>query len=66
MKNSRPVVKYIGDGTFLPGCPARDLSEEEVQRYGLSKLLVSGLYEEIKPEPPKKAADQEVKDGSRD
>ena len=46
-------VKYKGGG-FLLKIPARDLSEDEVKRYGLKRLLASGLYEEIKPPKRKK------------
>ena len=41
-------VRYKGGG-FIPGIPARDLSAEEVKRYGLDKLLKSGIYEEVSP-----------------
>ena len=42
------MLKYIGTG-FLPGIPAKDLSEEEVKKYGGVKFLLStGLFE-IKP-----------------
>lgn len=41
-----------GHGGSLPGIPARDLSAEEVQRYGGAKALVkSGLYIETKKLP---------------
>jgi len=33
------------------GVPARDLNASEVKKYGESKLLNSGLYEEIKRKP---------------
>jgi hypothetical protein len=46
-------LKYVGDGSFLPGFPVRDLSESEVKLFGLDALLASGLYEEIKEEPDK-------------
>ena len=37
---------YIGKG-FLPGIPARDLSAEDVKKYGgKSALLDTGLYAE--------------------
>jgi hypothetical protein len=42
-----PRFKYIGDGSFLPGIPARNLSEEEVEAAGLEILQASPLYEEI-------------------
>ena len=45
---------YIGHG-FLPGIPARDLSAEDVKRYGGKEaLLATGLYAE--PEKPKRKA----------
>jgi hypothetical protein len=49
------MLKYIGNG-FLAGVPARDLTEEETERYGGKKALVgSGLYEEIHAQPKRKA-----------
>ena len=41
-------VHYIGGG-FLPGIPARDLSADEVRRFGLEKLLKSGIYIDLYP-----------------
>lgn len=38
-------MKYIGNGAFLPGIPARDLTADEVKLYGEKELLASGLYE---------------------
>ena len=39
-------MKYIGDGTCLPGVPARDLTAEEIAElaYSRADLLQSGLY----------------------
>lgn len=54
-------LKYIGDG-FLPGVPARDLTEDEVKEFGgLKVLLASGLYEKAEDEKPAagKKADKE-------
>lgn len=49
---------YTGSA-FLPGVPARDLDDEEVQLYGGKEALVaSGLYEEDKPA---KAAEKDGK-----
>lgn len=41
-------VRYTGGGQggFLPDIPARDLNEDEVERWGLEFLLATGLYEE--------------------
>ncbi len=61
------MLKYIGDGAWLPGIPARDLSDREVQQYGEELLLRSKLYSKedaaavTGPEP----AEHEVNDGSR-
>ena len=37
------MLKYIGNG-FIDNVPARDLSDEEVKKYGEKVLLDSGLY----------------------
>lgn len=37
------MLKYVGFG-FLPGVPARDLTDEEAKEYGRGRLLESGLY----------------------
>ncbi len=43
-----PKMKYIGKA-WKRGIPARNLSAEEVEKYGGVELLTkSGLYEEIK------------------
>ena len=39
------TARYVGTGQFIPGVPARDLSDEEVERFGEALLLASGLYE---------------------
>lgn len=47
----REMLKYIGNGAFIPGVPARDLTADEVKQYGGEKvLLASGIYEKIKKE----------------
>ena len=48
------MLKFIGNG-FIPGIPARDLTDEEVKKYGGEKLLISkGLWEKPKPKKEKK------------
>ena len=38
-------LKYIGKGDFVAGVPARDLSLDEVRKFGgKAKLLSTGLY----------------------
>ena len=46
-------MKYIGNGAFLPDIPARDLTVDEVEKFGKKFLLASGLYAEAKPETKK-------------
>lgn len=44
------MLRYTGGGYggFLPGVPARDLSDEEVEALGGEKaLLKTGLYEKL-------------------
>lgn len=49
-------LKFVGEG-FLPGVPARDLNEDEVEQYGgAAALIASGLYEEA--EQPFEKADR--------
>ena len=43
------MLRYIGEG-FIPGVPARDLTEEEAKQYGgRLRLLRSGLYRDARP-----------------
>ena len=44
-------VKYVGKGSFIVGIPARDLTAPEVKRYGLERLVATGLYTEIIRKP---------------
>lgn len=46
-QSERIVAKYTGDGSWIPGVPAKDLTLEEVIKAGLSLLISSGLYREI-------------------
>lgn len=42
------MLKYVGNG-WMHNVPARDLSDEEVIRYGGLKFLLStGIYQEVK------------------
>ena len=56
-----PKMKYIGT-SWKRGIPARNLSAEEVEKYGGSELLEkSGLYEVVKS--PKRKKKVEVEKG---
>jgi hypothetical protein len=47
------MLKYNGSG-YYPGIPTRDLTDEEVEKYGGEKFLLSlKIYEKVK-EPVKK------------
>lgn len=42
------MLAYVGHKIgWLPGVPARDLSDEEAARHGKQRLIDSGLYVEI-------------------
>lgn len=48
-------LKYVGDGAYLNGVPARDLTAAEIEDRGLkvADLRASGLYEPAKQKPAK-------------
>jgi len=51
------ALKYIGDGTFLVGVPARDLTPDEIKLfyiYSEQQLLDSGLYTKPKAQAKEK------------
>lgn len=45
IKRIETGLHYIGQGSFIAGIPARDLSATEVKQYGIDLLLATGLYE---------------------
>lgn len=51
------VYKYIGSGLYVPGVPARDLTEEEAERYGVTEGVV---YERVEASGKKRAKDEET------
>jgi hypothetical protein len=53
-------MRYLGGG-WVHNIPSRDLTEDEVKRYGKERLLASGLYEEVsKPKKTKITYEDEV------
>lgn len=46
------MLTYIGNGSFDPRFPARDLSAEEVAAFGKNTLLATGLYKEPSEKKP--------------
>jgi hypothetical protein len=54
------MLKYIGTG-FIAGIPARDLTDDEVKKYGGVKVLLStGLFEK-----PKKKQVKIIEEGEK-
>lgn len=63
---------YTGDGKYIMGVPAQDLSDEDISRLAesfgksnatyIDELIGSGIYEKPKPKPTKKAQDTPVED----
>jgi hypothetical protein len=53
------AMKWLGNGFYL-GVPARDLSAQEVERFGRDFLLALGLYKEINPPKPKRAKEPKL------
>lgn len=41
------MLRYVGDGAYLLGVPARDLSEEEALALDRQTLTASGLYVDV-------------------
>lgn len=54
---------YIGNGAFVPGVPAKDLSAEQVKKLSVSEkdLLDSGLYKKASKPKTTKTADKDDK-----
>jgi hypothetical protein len=51
------VWKYEGDGAWLPGIPAQDISDEEAHERGIeADLKASSIYRRVsdRPEKPEK------------
>lgn len=55
------MLKYIGNGDFIPGIPARDLSDAEVKEFGGEHLLLhSGLYAKVDEKALKPPAENKL------
>lgn len=57
------MLRYIGNGKFVRGVPARDLSENEAIYYGAKRLIESGLYERVREKKEKPVEEAEHKEG---
>lgn len=53
------ILKYIGDGSFLPGVPDRDLSDADVVATGMEveELVQTGLWVKADLDKPSNKAD---------
>lgn len=54
-------IKYVGDGGFIQGVPARNLTQEDFDAFDKDTqalILASGLYE-ISTDKPAKASKKE-------
>ena len=57
-------LKFVGKaGSGLPGIPGRDLSAEEVDKYGEDELLESGLYQKLSGSSKPKSKRSEKSEG---
>lgn len=64
-KGLMKMLIYIGNG-FLPGIPARDLSNDEVKKFGGVKFLLStGLYAKPKKKKEIKIVVEEGNNGRK-
>lgn len=52
-------LKFVGGGS-LDGVPARDLTQEEAERLGVSRLLESGLYVRVEEKMRKPAVENKM------
>lgn len=60
------IAKYVGDGAFLAGVPARDLEDGDWARLDDARrdlVISSSLYELVEPE--KKPAKKKKVDGGK-
>lgn len=54
------MLKYVGNGASLPGVPARDLTDEEVEALGgEEKLIATGLYARVQEEKAVRGAKED-------
>ena len=56
-------MRYIGEGRFRPGIPARDLTEAEVKQFGRKFLLETGLYKISSRKATRKPTDHKALTG---
>ena len=47
--------RYIGDGSWIFGIPARDLTDDEAVTIGVERIKHSKLYQRVRDKKPKLA-----------
>ena len=51
---NKSIWKWLGKSQFIPGVPARDLTQEEVEERGIQKVVeMSPLYKKVSVEESK-------------
>jgi hypothetical protein len=53
------MLKYVGNGS-LAGIPARDLTDDEVKKFGEAFLLATGLYAKVEVKQVKAAHENKL------
>jgi len=53
---------YIGKGKTVAGVPARDLTPDEIEKFGKAFLLSSGLYQEVRTKIYKRESSKMIKE----
>ena len=54
------MMKYNGSGRFIPGIPARDLTEDEARDHGgYKELEATGLYIRVKKDEVDKPEEEQ-------
>ena len=51
---------YVGEGAYLPGIPAQDISDEEAQERGIEATLKASTIYHHAPDRPEKPGKAEV------
>ena len=59
------AFKYIGKGDWIPGVPARDLTDAEVKQFGEVYVLASKLYVKQNTETRHETVDDDLKSRSK-
>ena len=53
---------YIGRGKSVVGVPTRDLTADEIEKFGKAFLLSTGLYQEVRTKIYKRESSKMIKE----